>query len=93
MNTLYQHNISLWKRYPWTFGADKTKVTVTGSAHDINYYKNILFWTLGGDYLTVSENNGHLGLIVSDKNLIRILSQPETPCLRYWALHSHTIVS
>ena len=56
------------RRYRLTFGAEKTKVTVTGSVHDMNYYKNIPFWTLNGDYLEVSENNEHLGMIVSGLN-------------------------
>ena len=29
------------KRYRLVFGADKTKITVTGSKHDMNYYKDI----------------------------------------------------
>ena len=53
------------KRYRLTFGPDKTKVTVTGSAQDMMYYKNIPFWKLDGEYITVSDNNEHLGMIVS----------------------------
>ena len=53
------------KRYRLTFGADKTKVTVTGSKHDILYYQDINIWTLYGEKLTVAENNDHLGLVVS----------------------------
>ena len=40
------------KRYRLTFGPDKTKVTVTGSAQDMMYYKNIPFWKLVGEYIT-----------------------------------------
>ena len=47
------------------FGPDKTKVTVTGSKHDIAYYKDISLWTLHGGALAVTEDNEHLGLIVS----------------------------
>ena len=47
------------------FGADKTKVTVSGSAHDMNYYRDIPFWTLNGHCIEVSEDNEHLGMIVS----------------------------
>ena len=53
------------KRYRLTFGADKTKVTVTGSKHDIQYYQDINIWSLYGGKLSVKENNDHLGLIVS----------------------------
>ena len=53
------------RRYRLVFGADKTKVTVTGSAHDMAYYREIPFWTLYGDFLEVTEENEHLGLIVS----------------------------
>ena len=53
------------KRYRVVFGADKTKVTITGSRIDMNYYKDINMWSLDGDPLTVAEDNEHLGLIVS----------------------------
>ena len=53
------------KRYKLMFGADKTKVTVTGSKADMRYYQDINLWSLYGDTLTVAENNDHLGLIVS----------------------------
>ena len=57
---------------------DKTKVTFTGSKHDMQYYKDLSLWTLNSEKLSVEENNEHLGLIVSgideesknvDKNL------------------------
>ena len=66
------------RRYRLVFGADKTKITVTGSKHDMEYYQSINIWTLYDKNLTVEENNDHLGLIVSgideesknvDKNL------------------------
>ena len=53
------------KRYRVTFGADKTKVTITGSKVDMSYYQDIKIWSLNGEKLTVAENNDHLGLIVS----------------------------
>ena len=53
------------KRYRVVFGADKTKVTVTGSKHDMSYYQDITMWSLAGKTLTVAEDNDHLGLIVS----------------------------
>ena len=56
------------KRYRVIFGADKTKVTITGSKQDMIYYKDIQLWSLGGNPLTVSEDNEHLGLIVSGLN-------------------------
>ena len=52
-------------RYRITFGAEKTKITVTGSVHDMNYYRDIPFWTLNGHYIEVSEDNEHLGMVVS----------------------------
>ena len=67
------------RRYRLTFGPEKTEVTVTGSKVDMNYYKDISLWTLNGQSLTVSEDNNHLGLVVSgideeiknvDKNII-----------------------
>ena len=55
-------------RYQVTFGADKTKVTITGSIKDMNYYRDISIWTLHGDPLEVAEDNEHLGLVVSGWN-------------------------
>ena len=56
------------KRYRVTFGADKTKVTITGSKQDMLYYQDINMWTLGGARLPVTEDNEHLGLIVSGQD-------------------------
>ena len=53
------------KRYQVVFGADKTKVTITGSKKDMDYYKDINIWYLHGEPLQVAEDNDHLGLIVS----------------------------
>ena len=53
------------RRYRVVFGADKTKVTITGSRHDMSYYRDINIWSLNGSSLTVAEDNEHLGLIVS----------------------------
>ena len=56
------------KRYRLTFGPDKTKITVTGSRQDMAYYKDINLWSLGGVTLPVTEDNDHLGLVVSGLN-------------------------
>ena len=40
-------------------------MTITGSKHDIKYYKDIPIWSLHGENITVDENNDHLGLVVS----------------------------
>ena len=53
------------RRYRLIFGADKTKVTITGSKHDMQFYKEINIWQLYGEKLEVAENNDHLGLVVS----------------------------
>ena len=53
------------RRYRVIFGADKTKVTVTGSKVDMLYYKDINMWSLDGNPLPVTDDNEHLGLIVS----------------------------
>ena len=47
------------------FNADKTKIVVTGSKHDMEYYQNIKPWSLQGDTVRVVTDNEHLGLIVS----------------------------
>ena len=53
------------KRYRIIFNADKTKLIVTGSAIDMDYYKEINTWHLGGESIIAAEDNEHLGLIVS----------------------------
>ena len=53
------------KRYRLIFGADKTKKTITGSKHDMNYYKDINIWSLYGETISVTSDNEHLGLTVS----------------------------
>ena len=53
------------KRYRLIFGADKTKVTVTGSKQDMQYYSSIPIWSLYGEKLDVCEDNDHLGMVVS----------------------------
>ena len=53
------------RRYRLVFGAEKTRVTVTGSRHDMLYYKENNIWQLYGERLVVAENNDHLGLVVS----------------------------
>ena len=50
------------------FGAKKTKATVTGSKIDMEYYKDIKMWNLYGEQIDVSEDNEHLGLIVSGQD-------------------------
>ena len=51
--------------YRSTYGADKTKVTVIGSNTDMEYYKETAPWHLNGAKLKVTENNEHLGQIIS----------------------------
>ena len=50
------------------YGADKTKITIRASAHDMTYYQDIKMWSLYGDKITVAEDNDHLGLVVSGKD-------------------------
>ena len=56
------------RRYRLIFGADKTKVTVTGSKLDMKNYLDLEVWSLYGDKFTVSEDNEHFGLVVSGIN-------------------------
>jgi hypothetical protein len=53
------------KRYRVVFNASKTKVVVTGSKHDMNFYQETKPWTLNGVRIPVVEENDHLGLVVS----------------------------
>ena len=56
------------RRYRLVFSVDKTKVTVTGSKHDVNYYKDVPIWFLNKEQIKVTETNEHLWLIVSGEN-------------------------
>ena len=47
----YGHKYQLW------FNAGKTKITVTGSKLDMEYYKDTHPWQLNGDTVPVVENN------------------------------------
>ena len=53
------------KRYRVIFNGDKTKIVVTGSKHDMAYYKDISPWFLDGEQVSVVTDNDHLGLVVS----------------------------
>ena len=56
------------KRYRVIFNADKTKIVVTGSKHDMAYYQDISPWTINGKRIKVVDDNEHLGLVVSGLN-------------------------
>ena len=51
--------------YDVTYGASKSKITVVGSAIDRDYYKELSPWRLYNEKVSVTENNEHLGQIVS----------------------------
>ena len=53
------------KRYRVMFNAEKTKIVVTGSKVDMDYYRDISPWSLNGETISVVENNEHLGMVVS----------------------------
>ena len=56
------------KRYRVIFNAGKTKATITGSNIDMQYYKDIKMWTLHEETIAVTDDNEHLGLIVSGQD-------------------------
>ena len=58
------------QRYKSKFGAEKTKITVIGSEIDEKHFLETAPWTMGGKSVKVSENNEHLGQIVSGRNQI-----------------------
>ena len=53
------------RRYQLRFNAEKTKIVITGSKHDISFYKDTSPWTLNGEVVRVVDTNEHLGLQVS----------------------------
>ena len=56
------------KRYRIVFNADKTKLIVTGSKHDMEYYRDVNIWKLNDERIEVAIDNEHLGLVVSGLN-------------------------
>ena len=52
-------------RYRITYGASKTKITVSGSEIDRQFYCDTTPWTMDGVSIEVVEDNDHLGQIVS----------------------------
>ena len=53
------------RRYRVLFNAEKTKIVVTGSKHDMEYFQQVRPWTLNGEQIRVVVDNEHLGLVVS----------------------------
>ena len=51
--------------YRVTYGAAKTKVTVVGSALDMQYFSDVRPWHLNKQKVKVTVDNDHLGQIVS----------------------------
>ena len=43
-------------------GASKTKITVSGSEIDRQFYKDTTPWTMGGEHIKVTEDNEHSDL-------------------------------
>ena len=58
------------KRYRITYGASKTKITISGSDIDRKFYGDTTPWSMGGVPIEVVENNDHLGQIVSGENQV-----------------------
>ena len=50
--------------YRITYGANKTVISVVGSAIDRDYYEQIQPWRMDNLSVSFRENNDHLGLIV-----------------------------
>ena len=58
------------QQYRIKYGANKTKITVVGSTIDMQYYKDVAPWQIAQQNIDVTENNEHLGQIVSGTNQI-----------------------
>ena len=56
------------KRYRITYGASKTKITVSGPEIDRVYYRDTTPWRMGDSIIKVVEDNEHLGQVVSGLN-------------------------
>ena len=72
-----------------------TKIVVTGSKIDMDYYQDIKPWTLGGGRVSVVTDNDHLGLLVSgveeeQKNVDKNTVSAESLCLACLDQHCHS---
>ena len=56
------------KKYRVIFNAKKTKLVVTDSKQDMAYYQDVETWVLDKKKIAVTNENEHLGLIVSGLN-------------------------
>ena len=86
------------RRYRVTFNASKTKVVVTGSKQDMNFYQETKPWTLNGVRISVVENNDHLGLVVSgwdeeQKNLDQNITKCRNSLFACFILHTPSPVT
>ena len=57
-------------RYRITYGASKTKITISGSDIDRKFYCDTQPWSMDGTPVNVVEDNDHLGQIVSGQNQV-----------------------
>ena len=53
------------KMFKIRYGADKTKITISGPEIDRQYYSDVSPWTMDGQQVSVVEDNDHLGLVIS----------------------------
>ena len=51
--------------YQVQYGASKTKITISGSEIDRNYFKEVRPWSMEGETVDVVDDNEHLGQVVS----------------------------
>ena len=55
-------------RYRCKFGAAKTKIVITRSDRDMEYFREIAPWTINNENIDVVIDNEHVGLIVSGQH-------------------------
>ena len=60
------------KRYRLIFGPDKTKVIITGSKHDMQYYEDTKPWSLYDQKLNVSKENELFIMFMFDYQVVDI---------------------
>ena len=70
------------KRYRVVFGADTTKVTITGSKVDMDYYKDINIWS--------NIMRTHIGLKICHflQSVVSITEGPKNKIIRKSGIHS-----
>ena len=70
LQVLLQNAEHYGSRYKIKYGAEKTKITIVGSEVDSKYFADISPWKINDEVIEITEDNEHLGQVVSGKSQV-----------------------